>query len=218
MSKRWIILLLLSFVVGCAICSFATCAEGQDAVLPQIGEELPATLMIYMVDGDTKLPVTGAEFFLTKEDDTYFSIDSQNGSTRWVKSQEKAAILISDEDGIISIREILPGTYYLTESKAPNGYNLLEAPVKIHLTAAYAPDPSGTSEMKEVMVQVNDAEVTYSTAEKPNLVEITIENTYGTVLPDTGGIGTTIYYMLGMIVLFAVALTIAAKRLVKQEA
>lgn len=215
MGKKWTIFLLIFILINCTACVFVSAANEQHSPLLSTGGGLPVTLKIYTIDADTKLPVTGAEFVLSKEDDTYLSMNPRNEADGWVKSRDRADLLISDENGIISIGQILPGTYYLTESKTPNGYSLLEEPVKIRLSAIYA---SNFSAIKELSVQVNDAEPIRSTAHKQDLAEVTIEKTYGTVLPETGGVGTTIYYMLGVVALFAVALTIAAKRLAGQEA
>ena len=75
-------------------------------------------------------------------------------------------------------------TYQLVETQAPTGYNLPENPS------------------------------TDVTAEKTNILEFTIENNKGSVLPSTGGIGTTIFYVGGSIlVLLAVVLLVTRRRM-----
>lgn len=215
MGKRVLLIAFLTFLIGSCLFCMVTGAEKENTT--EIKEELPVTLVIHKVDGETRLPVTGAEFLFTKEDGTYLSLNAQGTVSQWVKNKEKASVLVSDEDGKITIEGILPGVYSLTEIKAPNGYNLLEESLTITITARYTVSSSGETEISELSAQVGDGDPVFSTADNPNVAEITVENVYGTVLPDTGGIGAVIYYMLGVIVLFAVCLTVTAKRLVRQE-
>lgn len=217
MGKRVTIVILLMVVLSIVLCYAVTGTEGGNNNTPGKVGELPVTLVTYHVDSDTRLPVTGAEFVLLKEDGTYLTADGEGNVLKWSATQEEATALTSDGDGVITLRGILPGIYYLTETNAPNGYHLQTQPVKIQISAQYAPANARTSEISELTVQVNDGEPIVSASREQDLAEITIDHTYGTILPDTGGIGPVIYYMLGMIVLFAVALTVTAKRLVRQE-
>lgn len=204
MGKRVIAVVLMIMVTTMCLCSFVS-ATGATTE-----PEGSATLVIRKVDAGTGLPVAGAEFVLSQEDGTYLVLSAEGATYQWVETQEQATVLVTDGDGLISLQGFIPGTYYLTETKAPNGYTRLTHPVKVCLGV--------DSASQGITVQVNDGEILPCTGDNEILAEVTVENIYGAALPDTGGIGTTIYYMLGMIAVFAVALTVVAKRLVPQEA
>lgn len=99
--------------------------------------------------------------------------------------------------------------YYLYETKAPAGYNLLSAPVQFKITAAYNEDGSALLD-KNPTVTVNG---TPSDTLSTNVV-----NNSGAELPSTGGIGTTIFYVLGgLLVASAGIVLVTKKRMGKAE-
>lgn len=79
------------------------------------------------------------------------------------------------------------GTYYLTETKAPDGYNKLGSPVKITITDT---DPNGI---------VDDG--TGGADGADGYVEQTVENSDGFQLPTTGGIGTILFTAGGVLLM-----------------
>ena len=109
-------------------------------------------------------------------------------------------------DGILRVEGLSAGEYTITEVKAPAGYNLLKTPIVICIDwsapAASSTDCSWTVSGVEGAVVIG------------GLVKVTIENNAGTELPSTGGIGTTIFYVLGgALVLAAVVLLVTRKRM-----
>jgi LPXTG-motif cell wall-anchored protein len=94
----------------------------------------------------------------------------------------------TEEAGTVDLGTLAPGTYYLFEDEAPEGYEALEAPVIIKVepgrfTASYLDSP----------LEVNDL--------KPGLRQVTVWNHSGYELPSSGGIGTWIYRFLGGLIL-----------------
>lgn len=87
------------------------------------------------------------------------------------------------EAGSVNIRGLAPATYWFEETVAPSGYNKL-------------------SERKEVTVAAN------ATA----AVEFEVENQAGTVLPSTGGMGTTIFYILGGLMVVGAAVVLVTNK------
>ena len=67
----------------------------------------------------------------------------------WTTDESAASVLDTDEKGAISLRGLDEGIYYLKETKAPAGYNLMETPVKIEIIPVY------TENGDEVSVTVN---------------------------------------------------------------
>ena len=94
----------------------------------------------------------------------------------------------------------MPGTYYLQEIKAPDGYNTLDKPVKVEITATYDDNGNITTNATP-NEQNNHYEVTS-----------TITNNKGTVLPSTGGIGTTIFYVVGGLLMVGAAILLITKK------
>ena len=97
-------------------------------------------------------------------------------------------------------------TYYLYETKAPAGYNLLSEPVSFKITAQYSDDGST---MKDGFPKV-----TIDNGEPSTTLTANVVNQSGAELPSTGGIGTTIFYVLGgLLVVGAGVLLVTRKRM-----
>ena len=96
--------------------------------------------------------------------------------------------------------------YYLYETKAPGGYNLLKAPVHFVIHAMYSEDGSEIAAgYPTVTVDSGDPSTTLST----NVV-----NKSGSTLPSTGGMGTTLFYVVGgLLVAVAVVLLVTKKKM-----
>ena len=161
----------------------------------------------YHMDGETKKPLAGAEFILYKgsEESNRDYAQVANGKlTGWTKTKTAATTLISGADGMIAGEGLDADTYYLEETKAPGGYNKLAGPVKVDISHT---------------VTDEGAHMTHTLKQNTtDVAKVEIENKSGTELPSTGGIGTTIFYVLGSIlVIGAVVLLIAKKRMSASE-
>ncbi len=155
---------------------------------------------VFKYTGDNT-PLAGAEFKLYKlvgNDKTYAIVDDNGELTGWTTTEGEASTLTSGEDGYINISGLDADTYYLTETKAPAGYNELAEDVTVII------DSDGN--VKE-------------TADGAPLADKTVKvlNNTGAELPSTGGMGTTIFYVLGgILVLGAAVLLITRKRMSAQ--
>ena len=156
----------------------------------------------YHMDGETKTALAGAEFILYKgsEENREYAQVTNGKLTGWTKTKEEATKLVSGDDGMIAVEGLDADTYYLEETKAPGGYNKLAGPVKVEISHT---------------VSVEGADMTNTLKQDAtDVAEVGIENKSGTELPSTGGIGTTIFYVLGSIlVIGAVVLLITKKRM-----
>ena len=155
----------------------------------------------YHKDGETKKALAGAKFILYKgtEENREYAQVTDGKLTGWTKTKEEATKLVSGDDGMIAVEGLDADTYYLEETKAPDGYNKLAGPVKVEIShTVSAEGATMTNTLKQ---------------DKTDVTRVEIENKSGTELPSTGGIGTTIFYVLGSIlVIGAVVLLIAKKR------
>ena len=156
----------------------------------------------YHKDGEAKKALAGAEFILYKgtEENREYAQVANGKLTGWTKEKAKATTLVSDADGMIAVEGLDADTYYLEETKAPGGYNKLAGPVKVVISHTVTDEGTHmTHTLKQDTIDVGRVE---------------IENKSGTELPETGGMGTTIFYVLGSIlVIGAVVLLITKKRM-----
>ncbi len=112
----------------------------------------------------------------------------------------------TDGNGAAKFAGLDTGTYYLLETDAPDGYNTLADVVKVEISATYNADGTIDSENTSIIIPEVNAESQQPYVEQP------IENKAGTLLPTTGGIGTTIFYVVGCVMMFGAAVMLIAKR------
>lgn len=122
---------------------------------------------------------------------------------------DNAEITYVIDAGSVTIAGLGEHTYYLYETKAPNGYNLLAAPVKIEVNCTYQFNAiSGNTVYPSLTVD----------GKALDSLHIDIVNNSGATLPETGGIGTTIFYAAGaLLVVGAGVLLVTKKRMNKSE-
>lgn len=147
-----------------------------------------------------KLP--GAKFVLYKKAPTetdqnaiqYYKKWADTDTTKavtWVDSITDATEVTTNDNGAASFEGLADGTYYLVETKAPAGYNQLTAPVAV-------PVNGGTTETA-LTVTAN------------------VANQAGTLLPSTGGMGTTIFYVLGAVLVVGAGVLLVTKKRMSQS-
>lgn len=176
-------------------------------------------------DSVTDKKLKDAEFNLKNAADKYAKVDENGYVTGWVDSEEAGSTLKSDENGLFKVIGLDDGTYTLTETKVPTGYNLLNAPVTLKLDATTANGQNwdvfdATKALTDLTLTVDTgaAQPAKTPGEgdsfgKYGVVETTVLNTSGSSLPSTGGIGTTIFYVAGgVLVVGAGVLLITKKR------
>lgn len=153
----------------------------------------------YTMNGETEKALAGATFTLSKNSDgsnPIALVSEGNNVYRVAKTDETGTVteITTDATGKFTIQGLDADTYYLTETAAPAGYNKLPSAVTITIGA------NG---------------VVNATDEAPQGVdEVKILNQSGTELPSTGGMGTTLFYVLGsVLVVGAVVLLVTRKRM-----
>ena len=109
-------------------------------------------------------------------------------------------IMTSAANGTFGVDGLDDNIYYLLEIKAPNGYNLLEDAVKLDITATTYNGQKWTGVAADALTVLQVA-VDDGNAEGGNLgtgaVNVTVRNNQGATLPETGGMGTTLFYIIG---------------------
>lgn len=133
---------------------------------------------------------------LVKVDDTTYRLALP------IETEGVVDTITTGETGELVINGLADGTYYLTETKAPKGYNLLREPVKV------------TIGHKDANGKLTETSFVADQTEMDTSGVVKVENNAGAELPSTGGIGTTVFYVLGSaMALGAVILLVTKKRM-----
>ncbi len=138
---------------------------------------------------DEKKYLEGAEFEIYSEPNT-------------VENREPIAIITTDELGQALYNSLGAGTYYLKEVKSPEGYNKLREEIEIEVTATC--DEFGTITWS-VEDKTNNNLILAQIVEKEGTtipeIKLQVENTSGFQLPSTGGVGTIVFTVTGIIIM-----------------
>lgn len=171
------------------------------------------------VDGADASKLSGAKFVLSKNGSCAFDAIDDNGQPtntenliRLIKNSDSSYTVAPDgytgsvvyvmTAGEITINGLDDATeYYLYETKAPAGYNRLTDAVKFEITATYS--DAGDS--------CTSATATVNNVEQSS-VSVNVENNRGSTLPSTGGIGTTIFYVIGGGLMAVAAVLLVTKK------
>lgn len=187
------------------------------------------TIFKYYLKGADKTGLANAEFELYKANEAGDAadenakiniVDEGNGVYRQATADEAkvtgftSAKIVSDDDGKVLVKGLDAGTYYLRETKAPEGYNKLLSDIKVEIKATYGEDGKLVS---------YTVDYTYNGTTTPGIAitnktdspEVAVENKTGAQLPSTGSKGALMVTLAG-IVLFG-ALT-ASKAFGKKKA
>lgn len=179
-------------------------------------------------NGSKHSPLQGAEFKLYTD---AACTTAYTNST--IKENTK---FTTDENGKLNISGLDEGTYYLKETTAATGYMLLQNPVQFKIEASYktVEATETCNSYKElsgytVKVYVNDTlqatsnytinqgTITKTETGAAGDQSYEIQNTKGQSLPSTGGIGTTIFYIVGGVMVAGAAIFLLTKRRVTAE-
>ena len=124
--------------------------------------------------------------------------------------------ITTPDSGVIVVKGVKSGSYKITEVTAPAGYNKLTAPVTVEAaktgetsthTTVYLDENGNTTNTQtektiEVKVDINTIAAT----------AVVVVNKAGTELPSTGGMGTTIFYVLGSVLVIGAAVLLVTKK------
>lgn len=139
--------------------------------------------------------LAGAKFMLstdpncTDESKTLeFTLNNDTNKYRFA-AHDGNATLTSLDNGRIDIEGLKAGTYYLKETKAPDGYNLLKTIQKIEI------GEDGSIKLNNLTTD-----------------DVKVKNNSGIELPSTGGMGTTLIYLAGIVLVVLSGYVLISKR------
>lgn len=132
--------------------------------------------------------------------------------TEEVRTPEEAKItVVSNKEGIINVSGLKPGEYTVKETKAPDGYNKIDTEFKLVIDwdrTAALDNTNGSGGFSIGSDSTGEWRMTGDGA----LFQIEILNQSGSLLPSTGGIGTTIFYVVGGILVIGAGILLVAKK------
>ena len=183
-------------------------------LINKVGEETK-TIEINGEKKTVKAALKEAEFTIYKD---------ESCTNKYTNAVEKDGIVKSNENGQIELKGLKADTYYLKETKAPNGYSVNATPVKVEIIAEYYTEGKTNGRLKLWTLKVNNSEVARfnpptkegeikwirtDSIEKDGTTEFStgydILNTKLSSLPSTGGIGTTIFTIAGCLIMVTAA-------------
>lgn len=182
-------------------------------------------LPISKVDnGTTPLALTGASFaiFTSQTDAVTAASDPTtvanfanaltfSGSAgSYIRSTSGGYTLADNGSGAYAIDGLDQGTYYLVEIAAPAGFNRLSAPVTITIESTYN---DGSRSSTYVDGHIPDATLDQLTAVGINGgTQLTVINQAGVTLPETGGMGTKVFVVGGLVLMLMAVILITARK------
>lgn len=167
----------------------------------------------YFTDSNNDMQyLADVEFVLYRKDNTankteYAQFNSNNKLTGWTEAENEATKLKTNATSTVAVEGLDAGTYFLKEITTPGGFNGLTSDVEVKITSSCNILTGATYAVEYKMV--NEEGFT-NTDEQEKVVPI--ENKRGTTLPGTGGIGTTIFYVVGGGLMVAAAILLITKK------
>ena len=150
--------------------------KGYELLKEKITVKVEKDAVVEIKIGNKKLPDPTGQFEIEKVDDKDSELKLKGAVFQVLdKEGKEVSRLITDEKGKVISSQLVLGKYTIKEIKAPNGYMLLRDPIEIEITEA----------VKTQKITVKNAKNNW-------------------VIPNTGGSGTTIFYVIGIMLMFGV--------------
>lgn len=145
---------------------------------------------VFKYTGLTKTGLADAQFKLYNDKACKDEVKLTKAGDHTYRVDPKGnAAMVSPIDGTFNVNGLKAGTYYLKEMAAPKGYNKLANPITVTID--------------------NDGNIT---ADGKTTTEVGVENKSGTLLPSTGGMGTTLIYLAGIVLVVLSGYVLISKR------
>lgn len=159
-------------------------------------------IIVEKVDSaNTATKLAGAEFKL-KNADGKFAVIENGMFKEW---SDNGSVLTTDANGLVTFKGIDAGSYELVEVKAPDGYNKLSSAITVEVKPTYTNDTlTALGDTASIEYEVSDGSA-----------KAQVGNSKGLSLPTTGGIGTTIFFVSGGVIVAGAAVALIIKKRIK---
>lgn len=168
----------------------------------------------YMLKDGTyteKAPVTdktAAGYNADKYDSTTQKYEKVTVVTKNTVATEINTVGYTNADGVLTFEGLGTGKYTIKELIAPNGYNLLKDEITVNILDKADMENANWT----VSQNVDNGEAKTLNADTDNLFSLTVENNSGNELPSTGGIGTTVFYVIGGLLVVCAGVALVVKK------
>lgn len=175
-------------------------------------ETVPVTVKVYTFDFDLDKNFQGVEGDDAANYSATFKLEDAEGNrisfvqtgTKYEKADSDDTTTVDtitiNGTQVINVVGLAAGTYTLTELTTADGYNLLTDAITVTITDT----SEGETISHTVTYQIGDGDEATGT--------VTVLNQSGSVLPSTGGIGTTIFYIIGAILVIGAGVVLVTRR------
>lgn len=197
---------------------------------PEYTKTYVTDLTIHKTDGAGTANLAGAKFEITSTDGKlkFFaevgdsgevlvsSSQLEDGKT-WKTGETTGHIIgTTDSNGNLVFKGLPAGTYTIKETQAPTGgYNLLDKDIKVEISWT-APGAGATADIEDPDIKCDWSYVVSGDYSSDDVSDsdgtITVVNRKGSKFPETGGIGTTIFYTVGIAMLAGAGALVVFKR------
>ena len=153
--------------------------------------------IINKVDGQGN-SLTGAEFTLEKYN---------NETSAWEAKQ----VVKNDEGTTFTFSGLDDGKYRLTETKTPAGYNTID-PIEFTISATHS-ETAAEPELSDLSgASIVEGKISFTKNLQEGSLSANVVNKAGSILPSTGGMGTTLLYIIGAILVVGAGVLLVARR------
>ena len=175
---------------------------------------------------DTVVEIADADAFAAYEGTLYTKKAGETSKLYYKWDNNKVTWVASGGDDFVTndqgklttqVRGLDQGTYYLEETVAPEGYNLLPNPVEVTIAATEESNKVTYTSASGAAITNGTVDLTKDQNENQPVATTTIVNNAGTQLPSTGGIGTKIFYALGALLVIGCGIVLIARRRMAKE-
>ncbi|MGN0962479.1 MAG: SpaH/EbpB family LPXTG-anchored major pilin [Clostridia bacterium] len=184
-----------------AILTYSNNPSDSTSTVPTLPDEETVYCAKIVIDkfekGNDAKKLADAKFVLTNADGKYYKYTAGAAAkVEWVDSIDDATEVTTDAQGAAEFGGLKDGAYYLIETAAPDGYNRLTESVEIQIDGSEAP------------LTGNETVLTLTSQ---------VENNKGSLLPGTGGMGTTLFYILGGLLVLGAGVLMVTRRRMRTE-
>lgn len=152
--------------------------------------------------GSEETKLADAKFVLINSEGKYYKYNTAAEKVEWVADKADADEVVTSADGRAAFNGLEAGTYYLEETAAPSGYNRLSGNI-------------------EIVIYDKDNATVAGNASNPAAADLSltakIANASGTVLPETGGIGTVIFIVVGALAVVGAGIFLVTNKRISKE-
>ena len=171
-----------------------------------------------------KLDANGkVDGWLDTEPSIYADPAGENYTEAEIKAAAATGVLIADANGKFIVSGLDAGDYELKEIKAPKGYNLLSDAIAVTVKATQKnlqnyKDVDAYNEPNEVLTELkidvtqDGKKTTGDGNTTTGIVDATVTNNSGATLPSTGGMGTTLFYLVGAVLVIGAGVMLVSRR------